>query len=83
MKTPKHRKDKFSERWRHRPWAEWPENERAVRSVRKDTKKWCRGIPGRDHEYEKAVYFSIRDVYTCYIEKCQHCGRHGQVIPPV
>lgn len=41
---------------------------------RKDTKRWCRGVVGREHVY---VWFRIEPcVFRCWIRACEGCGKH-------
>lgn len=46
------------------------------RSARKDTKKWCKGKVGREHDYEwRTLYLSGRVWY--HIKECKKCFKQG------
>lgn len=56
----------------------------ARRKTKKNTKKWCKGIPGRLHNYTWKVdpqfmgYPWSRDHSRRYIKSCDLCGKHSE-----
>lgn len=45
---------------------------------RKNTKRWCRGVVGREHKYERIerVYYGR---FVTRVDKCAACGREEWV----
>lgn len=48
--------------------------EKQKRGNKKDTKKWCRGKKGREHEYKRAKKI-LYSIITRNMMKCIKCGK--------
>ena len=63
-----------------------PEDDRpARRKTKKNTKKWCKGIPGRLHDYTWKIDptftrypWSRHDESRRYLNSCDLCGKTGE-----
>jgi len=42
--------------------------------IHKSTRKWCKGVKGQKHNYEKKIKEFIGN-YQIDIEKCSRCGK--------
>lgn len=42
----------------------------------KDTKKWCKGVKGREHEYEWKLTNKFPPDWGWYDLACKKCGKH-------
>lgn len=51
-----------------------PEEDRRKSIRRKNYKKYCKGIVGRKHKYERVTKWVIGS-FTRKIDKCQLCGK--------
>jgi hypothetical protein len=39
---------------------------------KKNTKKWCKGIEGREH---KVIHWVEKNRWGSYVDKCENCGK--------
>lgn len=51
-----------------------PLPEEPVHRSHKSTRKWCRGVVGRKHEYEKYKKYLWGKAYL-ELDKCSKCGK--------
>lgn len=54
---------------------ERPQPEEPKRSNHKDTKKWCKGVKGREHEYKWQLTNKYPASWEWYEDTCQKCGK--------
>lgn len=55
---------------------------------KKNTKRWCKGIIGREHKYRyvewlgsfKTIFPGHTQVYS--VEECENCRKQGKLISP-
>lgn len=41
---------------------------------KKNTRRWCKGKVGIEHDYKKAIKWQIGN-HKYYVSKCIHCGK--------
>jgi len=55
---------------------ERPIPEEPKRSNHKDTKKWCKGVKGRQHDYKWQLSNKFPTSCEWYEDVCQKCSKH-------
>jgi hypothetical protein len=53
-----------------------PQPEEPKRSNHKDTKKWCKGVKGREHDYKWGLSNKFPANWDWYDLACTKCGKH-------
>lgn len=66
---------------RKRPLLQFPERDKRWPG-KKDTKRWCKGVVGREHqgewvkhEYEMTVAGTRKIIWLWNVKKCKVCGK--------
>lgn len=49
--------------------------EQSKKRSKKNTRKWCKGVVGREHDFEWQIYRGWQD---WKVQVCNNCGKHGK-----
>jgi hypothetical protein len=63
---------------KHKEYRHSPVSSKTVRKgAKKDTERWCKGVVGREHEWERAVPKNIGIYLTLRRDVCKNCNKQN------
>lgn len=66
---------------RKRPLPKFPERDRHWPG-KKDTKRWCRGVVGREHKLNWVPHPGVNPKFGAKVLLCKACGKHMEYFWP-